>query len=138
MNGRTNPIIIGAAQYTQPKETTQPLDPLNLMVKTCRMALKDSGTESIKKYLDTIYMVNVNSWSYEDAPSELSKIIGINPAEKVYLPDGGDSPQMLVNRAARAIESGKSKAILITGAEAAYSVRAKKKLVSEIWPKRKD
>jgi acetyl-CoA C-acetyltransferase len=138
MNGRTNPIILGAAQYTQPKDTAQPLDPLNLMIKTCRMALKDNGTESIKLYLDTIYMVNVNSWSYEDAPSELSKIIGINPAEKVYLPDGGDSPQMLVNRAARAIASGKSKAILITGAEAAYSVRSKKKLISEIWPKRKE
>jgi acetyl-CoA C-acetyltransferase len=139
MNGRTNPIIIGTAQYTQPKETPQPLDPLNLMVKTCRMALNDTGTEgNIKQYLDTIYMVNINSWSYEDAPGELSRIIGINPAQKVYLPDGGDSPQMLVNRAARAIASGKSKAILITGAEAAYSVRSKKNLISEIWPKSKE
>ena len=138
MNERTNPIIIGAAQYTQSKDTSQPLDPLNLMVKACQKAIKDTGNDQIRKIIDAIYMVNINSWSYEDAPSELSHIIGIKPLHKVYLPDGGDSPQMLVNRAAKAIDSGKNRAILITGAEAAYSVRAKKELVTKIWPKRKE
>ncbi|MFX1339604.1 MAG: hypothetical protein ACFFDK_13410, partial [Promethearchaeota archaeon] len=132
------PIIVGAAQYTQPKDIAQPLDPLSLIVKTCRKALMDSGAEEIKEYIDSVYMININSWSYEDAPGELSKIIGIKPIQKIFLPDGGDSPQMLVNRAAKAISTGKSQAILITGGEASYSIyRAQKGEIILNWPERK-
>jgi acetyl-CoA C-acetyltransferase len=138
MSYKTYPIIIGVAQYTQPKDIPQPLDPLNLMIKTCQMALVDTGNDDIKEYIDSLYMVNINTWSYKDAPSELSKMLGIDPAQKVYLPDGGDSPQMLVNRAAKAIASGQSRAIIITGGEAAYSVyREKKGNITLNWPKRK-
>ena len=135
---RSCPIIIGVAQYTQPKDISQPLDPLNLMVKTCQKAFADTRNEEIKNIIDTLYMVNINSWSYKDAPSELSNILGINPAQKVYLHDGGDSPQMLVNRGAKAIASGKSKFILMTGGEAAYSVyRERKKKIRLNWPRKK-
>ncbi len=138
MSKKSCPIIVGAAQYTQPKDSPQPLDPLSLMIKTCQMALADTGNDDIKEYIDSLYMVNINSWSYKDAPSELSNVLGITPVEKVYLPDGGDSPQMLVNRTAKAIASGKSKAIIITGGEASYSVyREKKEKISLNWPKRK-
>ncbi len=140
MNNKS-PIIIGVAQYSQPKDTPQPLDPLNLMVKTCQMALTDTGLNDIndiKNLIDSVYMVNILSWSYKDAPEELSKILGIKPVKKVYLPGGGDSPQMLVNRAAKAISSGESQVILITGGEAAYSVyREKKRKITLDWPKRK-
>ncbi|TFG15613.1 MAG: hypothetical protein EU535_01425 [Promethearchaeota archaeon] len=139
MSKNSCPIIIGVAQYTQPKDTPQPLDPLNLMVKTCQMAIADTGTEDIKEYIDSMYMVNINSWSYKDAPSDLSKILGINPVQKIYLSDGGDSPQMLVNRGAKAIASGQNKAIIITGGEAAYSVyREKKGKITLNWPKRRN
>ncbi|MFX1444892.1 MAG: hypothetical protein ACFFHV_15885, partial [Promethearchaeota archaeon] len=138
MSIKSRPIIIGIAQYTQPKDTTQPLDPLKLMAKTCQMALNDTGNDDIKEYIDTLYMVNINSWSYKDAPSELSKLLGINPGQKVYLSDGGDSPQMLVNRGAKAIATGKNKAIIITGGEAAYSVYCEKKgKITLNWPKHK-
>jgi acetyl-CoA C-acetyltransferase len=132
------PIIIGSAQFTQHKNTLNSLDPLSLMIKVCNIAFNEIGNLTLKKYIDTIYMVNINSWSYEDAPAELSKALGLNPTMKVYLPDGGDSPQMLVNRAAKAVFSGESQAVLITGAEAAYSVyRAKKNNFSLNWPERK-
>ncbi|MBA7661389.1 hypothetical protein ES703_69405 [subsurface metagenome] len=138
MSKKTCPIIVGAAQYTQPKDTFQPLDPLSLIIKTCRMAFADSGAEKLKKFIDSIYMVNINSWSYEDAPGELSNILGIKPVRKVFLPDGGDSPQMLVNRAAKAIASGQSQAILITDGEASYSIyRAKKGEIALNWPEQK-
>jgi len=122
MTKKSFPIIVGVAQYTQPKTILHPLDPINLMVKTCQMAINDSGIEKLKDLIDSIYMVNIDSWSYKDAPDDLSKLLGINPVRKVYLSAGGESPQMLVNRAAKAIASGESKAILITGGEAAYSV----------------
>lgn len=132
MSKKSCPIIVGGAQYTQPKNTPQPLDPLNLMVKTCQMALADTRNEDIKEYIDSLYMVNINSWSYKDAPSELSKMLGINPARIVYLSDGGDSPQMLVNRGAKSIASGQNQAIIITGGEAAYSVYRGKKRKNNI------
>ncbi|MFX1256474.1 MAG: hypothetical protein ACFFAN_01340 [Promethearchaeota archaeon] len=135
MNKKSWPIIVGAAQFTQSKQIDQPLDPLNLMVKTCQMAFNDTGVEDIKKVIDSIYMINICSWSYKDAPKDLSKILHIKPVHKTYLPDGGDSPQMLVNRAAKAIASGKGQAILITGGEAAYSTyREKKGKITLDWP----
>jgi len=138
MNKKPCPIIVGAAQYTQPKDTAQPLDPLSLIVKTCRMAFADSGAEKLKEFIDSVYVVNINSWSYEDAPSELSNILGIKPVRKVYLPDRGDAPQRLVNRAAKAIATGESQAVLITGGEASYSIyRAKKGKITLNWPEKK-
>ena len=116
------PIIIGAAQFTQRKGTPQPLDSLSLMVKTSQDTIENTQTKKITDFIDAIYMVNISSWSYEDAPGELSKKLYITPKEKIYLPDGGHSPQMLVNRAAKAIASGKHRCILITGGEAAYSI----------------
>ena len=137
MSKEFNPIIVGVAQYTQPKETPQAVDPLNLMVNTGQMALNDVGTDDIKENIDTIYMINIISWSYEDAPGELSKILGIKPVQKVYLPEGGNSPQMIVNRAAKAISSGKSQAILITGGEAQYTA-SRTSITPRNWPKRKN
>ena len=117
------PIIVGAAQFTQRKGTPHPLDSLSLMVKTGQMAIENTQTKKIINFIDAIYMVNISSWSYGDAPSELSEKLNITPKEKIYLPDGGHSPQMLVNRAAKAISSGEHRCVLITGGEAAYSIK---------------
>ncbi|GAI61397.1 unnamed protein product, partial [marine sediment metagenome] len=118
--------------------TLDPLDPLNLIANACKIALTDTGTPNLKNVIDSVYMVNINSWSYEDAPEELSQILCLKTTHKVYLPDGGNSPQMLVNRAAKAITSGKSQAVLITGGEASYSIyKAKKGKLDLNWPKLK-
>ena len=89
MDNKHNPVIIGAAQFTQRKETPQPLDSLSLMVKTGQRAIEDTHTKNIADFIDAIYMVNISSWSYEDAPGELAKRLNITPKEKLYLPDGG-------------------------------------------------
>ena len=122
MSKKNNPVIIGAAQFTQRKGTTQPLDSLSLMVKTGQKAIEDTQANNIVDYIDAIYMVNISSWSYGDAPGELGKRLNITPKEKVYLPNGGQTPQVLVNRAAKAIASGEHRAVLISGGEAAAMV----------------
>lgn len=138
---KINPVIIGASQYTQSKETEQKLDPLRLMEKACKnmfskIKVKFSNLSAI---IDSIYMVNINSWSYEDAPTELSNMLGLTSKEKVYLPDGGNTPQSLVNRAAKALSSKKSKGIIIVGAEAAYSAyQAKKGKIALNWPEKEE
>jgi len=116
------PVIIGAAQFTQHKGTPHRLDSLNLMVKTGQDAIENTRAQKVIDFIDAVYMVNISSWSYEDAPGKLSKKLNITPKEKIYLPDGGQSPQMLVNRAAKAIASGEHRCVLITGGEAAYSI----------------
>ncbi|MHA2392527.1 MAG: hypothetical protein ACXAEX_11345, partial [Promethearchaeota archaeon] len=118
--------------------TPQPLDSLSLMVKTGQEAIENTQNKKIVDYIDAVYMVNISSWSYEDAPGELSKKLDINVKEKIYLPDGGHSPQMLVNRAAKAITSGEHRGILITGGEAAYTAGKtySKENPPPHWPKR--
>ena len=132
------PIIVGAAQFTQRKGTSQPLDSLSLIVKTAQEAIENTKTQKIIDYIDAIYMVNISSWSYEDAPGELGKRLNITPKEKIYLPDGGHSPQMLINRAAKAIASGEHRCVLIAGGEAAYSTyRVFNNIRPEHWPEKK-
>ncbi|TFF99093.1 MAG: hypothetical protein EU541_05845 [Promethearchaeota archaeon] len=132
------PILVGASQYTQTKKVKNRLDPLSLMEKTGNMVIKNSTNKPIREYIDAIFMININSWSYKDAPSELAKRLNLNLKKKVYLPDGGNTPQMLINRAANAIYKNKFKAVLVIGAEAAYSLLLSKKGNKELdWPKRR-
>lgn len=141
MRMKINPVIIGASQYTQSKEIELKVDPLRLMEKVCKdmfSKIKEDFS-TLSAIIDSIYMVNINSWSYEDAPTDLSKMLGLTPKEKIYLPDGGNTPQSLVNRAAKNISSDKSKGILIVGAEAAYSAyQAKKGKITLNWPEKKE
>ncbi|HHO77308.1 MAG TPA: acetyl-CoA acetyltransferase [Deltaproteobacteria bacterium] len=129
------PILVGAAQYTQPKDTLYPLDPLGMMARACIGALDDAGVHAFREMIDTLYVVNLFQWPYRDAPGMLSRSLGITPERSFYLPIGGNTPQMLVNRAARALASGQSRAVLLTGAEAIYSLRrALKGDVVIDWP----
>ncbi|KKK41226.1 MAG: acetyl-CoA acetyltransferase [Candidatus Lokiarchaeum sp. GC14_75] len=141
MNSKNIPVIIGAAQFTQRKESDQTLDPLSLMVKTSQLAIEDTRVNDIKDFIDAVYMINVVSWSYEDAPGLLSEKLNIKPKEKVYfsISMGGNSPQLMVNRAAKAIEKGNHRCVLITGGEAAYTLGKKfKGIPPKSWPEKKE
>lgn len=131
----SSPVIVGVAQFTQHKNTERPLDPLSLMVKTSSEALSDSGVSGLKDFVDCVYVMNLFQWSYRDAPGMLSARLGINPSQASYLPVGGNSPQLIVNRAARDLAAGRCKAVLMTGAEAIYSLRrALKGNIVLDWP----
>jgi acetyl-CoA C-acetyltransferase len=117
------PILAGVAQYTQPKDIERPLDPMGLMVRTCRAAFDDAGSGRLRDLIDEVYVVNLFQWPYRDAPGMLAEALGIRPRGRYYTPIGGNTPQMLVNRACRALASGTVRAVLITGAEAIYSLR---------------
>ena len=117
------PILVGAAQYTQPKNTSSPLDPLGLMAHVCRGAMEDTGAAKLRELIDTLYVVNLFQWTYRDAPGMLCNALGIAPKRSYYTPIGGNTPELLVHKAARALASGESRAVLLTGAEAIYSLR---------------
>ena len=137
MNDKPIPLIVGVAQYKQPKDLAQPLDPLGLITKTCQMVIEDVADDKIKEYIDMVHVLNINSWSYKDAPGELSDNLGIKPKQKFYYSDSGNYPQLLVNRAAKAIASNEARAVLITGGESRYSISgANKRKFALNWPKK--
>ncbi len=131
----SSPVIVGAAQFTQHKKTEQPLDPLGLMVRASRDAVNDAGALRLKDFIDCVYVMNLFQWSYRDAPGLLSSKLGLQPRQTFYLPVGGNSPQLIVNKAARDLAAGRCKAVLMTGAEAIYSLRrALKGEIVLTWP----
>jgi len=117
------PILVGAAQYRQSKDAAKPLDPLGLMVEASRRALSDSGAPRLKDLVDRVYVVNLFQWPYRDVLGMLAERLGIAPREKFYTAVGGNTPQVLVNKAARSLASGECRAVLMTGAEAFYALR---------------
>lgn len=130
------PVIIGASQYTQPKDSPNPLDPIGMMAKTCQAALQEASLKGKKDLIDTLYVSNIYCLAYDNAPEDLAKRLEIHPIEKYYAPIGGNTPQMLVNRAAKAIELGEAQFVLITGGESCYSLsRGKKKEIVLNWEK---
>jgi len=133
------PIIIGAAQLTQSKETQNPLDPLKLIAKASELAIEDSEVINLSEFIDSVYVVFFASWSYEDAPSELCEILGIKPSIKVLSTSSGNTSLRLLNQAALSVTEGKSKMVLITGGETWYSsnLARKGKLVLN-WPEYKN
>ena len=139
MNKETRAIIVGAAQFTQNKEETKPLNPLRLMVKTSQLAKDDTGVEDLFEKIDAVYVTNIITWPYKNAPKELSEILEIKSEQTYYPAAGGETPQLLVNRAAKAIASGKSKVVLMTGAEAIYTRhRSRVDNITLNWPERRE
>lgn len=139
MSKRCNiPILIGVGQYTQSKDAKDPQDPMEMMTAAGRMALNDTGKAALKKVIDSVYVVNIQSHSYEDAPGMLAAALGIHPKDTFYSALGGNSPQMFVARAAKSIEAGQSRAVLIAGGESVYATRrAGKGVVALNWPEPK-
>ncbi|MDY6825013.1 MAG: acetyl-CoA acetyltransferase [Thermodesulfobacteriota bacterium] len=132
------PVIVGAAQFMQQKDAQTPLDPLGLMAEAGRRALASSGTQTVGEIIDAISVANIVGWSYADAPSELAQALGLSPSETTYLPIGGQSPQMMVNRAAMDIAAGKHRAVLLAGGEADYAIRrALKSGLVLNWPEQR-
>jgi acetyl-CoA C-acetyltransferase len=130
------PVIVGAAQITQKKDIDVPLDPLNLIAKTSNNAIQMSGVNDLRNNIDTLYMSTISSWIYDDPPTKLSNLLEISPTQKYSAPISGNVPQLLVNKAAKAISLGEIKAALIVGGEANYSrYRAKKGRITLTWPK---
>ena len=79
------------------------------------------------------------SWRTADAAAAVAAEIGASPRETVYTAVGGNTPQMLVNQAALAIQNGEVDVVLIAGAEAMYTRTVSRRTGEAIeWPKQED
>lgn len=135
MKSRPVPILVGAAQFTQAKDAFPPLDPLGLMIRASLDAFADTRSDSLPAIIDTVCVVNSFSRDDENTPHLLAKSLGVKPRDAIYSLIGGNTPQKLVNQFSRDIAAGRRKAVLISGAEAIYSLcRQSRRKPALGWP----
>ncbi len=116
------PVIVGAGQLTRrPTDVADCPEPIALMEEAARRAGSDSGAEKLLRLADSVQVVASLSHLYPNAPAELARRLGAEPAETVQSSVGGNGPQQLVNEAALAIQAGRADVVVIAGGEAIHS-----------------
>lgn len=117
--GPRTPVIIGVGQHNQRVDRgAEPLEPVDLMVEALRLAATDAGAPGVVESLDTVGAVSLLSWSYRDAAALVAARLGADVQRTLSTAMGGNSPQMLLNRAASDISAGRADAVALCGAEA--------------------
>jgi acetyl-CoA C-acetyltransferase len=112
------PVIVGVGEITdRPKEMTEGLEPLALLVEALKRAEADSGGKLLGE-IGSLDIVNFLSWRYRDPEKLLAQRLGIQPAHACYGPVGGESPIRYLHEAAQRIARGECSVAAVCGAEA--------------------
>jgi len=105
-----------------------------MMIEALRLAADDSGGSGLLEKADSVRAAAVLSWRYTDPGALVAERLGISPRQTVVTTTGGNSPQMLMNDTAMAIQRGDIDVALVAGAEAMYTrYRARKVKVHLEW-----
>jgi acetyl-CoA C-acetyltransferase len=135
-------VVVGVAQTVRrPKDSVAGLPaPHQMMAEAVRLAADDSGAGSaLLDRIQSLRTVESLSWRAPDPAGLVAGELGIEPAERVRSATGGNSPQMLLNDAAAAIQRGELDAVAIVGAEAMYTRRIARQTGEELgWPRQDD
>jgi acetyl-CoA C-acetyltransferase len=115
------PVIAGIGEIAdRPKDVAASLEPATLMAEAARRA--DADSRGLLDAVDSLDIIALVSWRYDDLPSRLCERLGVSPKRAFYGTVGGESPVRYVHEAAQRIALGTSSVALITGAEAQYAV----------------
>ncbi|MBV6508932.1 MAG: hypothetical protein JJLCMIEE_01999 [Acidimicrobiales bacterium] len=119
MNQPRLPVVIGVGQYLNRVDRgSEPVEPVELMVEAARLAGADCEAPAALGGLEAISVVPVISWRYFDPGLLVAERLGSDPKETSYGAFGGNTPQLMLNELARAIDAGQLDLALMTGAEA--------------------
>src|SRR6202047_5482597 len=100
------PVIVGIGEIVdRPKEISQGLEPLTLLVEALKRAELDSGAKLLGE-IGSLDIVNFLSWRYRDPEIQLADRLGIKPAHAYYGPVGGESPIRYLHAAAQRLACG--------------------------------
>jgi acetyl-CoA C-acetyltransferase len=117
------PVLVGEGQllrHPTPADDLAALDePVDMMAEALHLAA--AGRDALLKRADAIFTVELLSWRYANAAQLLADRLGAAPRRLARSAVGGNSPQLLVNEAAGAIQRGELDVALIAGAEAVYT-----------------
>src|SRR5688500_15430936 len=133
-----SPVLVGVAQtMRKPKDTVAGLPgPHQMMAEAVRRAAEDSGVPGLTQRIGSLRVVESLSWRAPDPAALVAGELGIDPAQRVRSATGGNSPQMLLNDAAAAIQAGEVDVVAITGAEAMYTRRVSRTTGEDLgWPR---
>jgi acetyl-CoA C-acetyltransferase len=112
------PVIVGVGEIVdRPKEISEGLEPLTLLVEALKRAEADSGGKLLGD-IESLDIVNFLSWRYRDPEIQLSDRLGIKPRHAYYGPVGGESPIRYLHEAAQRIARGECSVAAVCGAEA--------------------
>ena len=136
MSGGRAVVLIGVGQRTvrpgEPGVGALPLegasDPLALLAAAARDALDDArlGKSAIGA-IDTIGLVDALAWPAKNPVRLLAEALGAKPKRELVTKVGGESPLVLLNHVARAIERGEIDVALIGGTHVIKTLRAASK-----------
>ncbi|MBV8161199.1 MAG: acetyl-CoA acetyltransferase [Acidimicrobiia bacterium] len=135
------PVIVGVAQtLRRPEDPATATAPVDMMAAALRLAADDSGAGgALLDRADSLRAAAVLSWRYSDPGALVARHLGISPRETVVTTTGGNSPQMLLNDTALAIQRGDVDVALLVGAEAMYTrFRARKVKAWLEWEQQAD
>src|SRR5260370_25138738 len=94
------PVIVGIGEIVdRPKEISEGLEPLALLVEALKRAEAESGAKLLGE-IGSLDIVNFLSWRYRDPEIQISDRLGIKPAHPYYSPVGGARPIRYMHGAA--------------------------------------
>jgi len=128
------PVIVGIGEITdRPKEITDGLEPLALLVEALTRAETDSGAKLLGE-ICSLDVVSFLSWRYRDPEKQLAARLGIQPKHCYYGPVGGESPIRYLHEAAQRIARGECSVAAVCGAEAqSTATRAQRAGITLPW-----
>jgi acetyl-CoA C-acetyltransferase len=128
------PVLVGQAQVSQHEDNpAHSRGPLQLMEEALRQAAADAGLAATPD-ADLLHVVRSLSLNETNPGASLARNLNITARHTTYTPHGGNTPQWLVNDAAKAIQRGEADTILLVGGEAMRSRRlAKKAGITPTW-----
>jgi acetyl-CoA C-acetyltransferase len=116
------PVIVGVGQLSRrPEDPSTAPEPVDMMREALERAGADSGAPDLLRNADSIRVMQLLCWRYRDPGVLLAERMGASPRETVLTSTGGNSPQMLVNETASAIQQGNLDVALLAGAEAMFT-----------------
>jgi acetyl-CoA C-acetyltransferase len=135
--GPRAPVIIGVGQFVDRDRGGR--EPVELMVDALREAEQDTGVHGVLSGVDTVAVVPTFSWRYRDPGRLVGERIGADQPDTWYANVGGNTPQMMLNRLALAIQGGKADLVALTGGESVRSRRLAKASGGDAeWPRQAD
>jgi len=114
-----SPVIVGVSQVLDREGGREPLD---LLIEAIEGAESDAGSAGLAARAQIVGVVPILSWRYLDPAAPVARRIGASPTQRWYPAMGGNTPQLLMNRAANAIQNGEADIAIVCGAES-YQTR---------------
>ncbi|QQD17332.1 hypothetical protein I6N98_13280 [Spongiibacter nanhainus] len=124
-------VIVGIGEVTEKLDAgVIGREPMRLIVEAIEQAIIDCGADAgqLKNSLSALRIINQMGWAYEDIAGLTASTLGLQNIECEESPVGGNMPTLYLTDAAKQVQSGEQKMVVIAGGEATASLMAAGKL----------